>query len=555
MRIIAVLFFCFQMLLTTTHAQEERSLAEASFSVETMNAESSYVVLCARFGGEEWLGVARNLAKARDARAVVVFDTERPDDLLPLLKQFEPEYVAYVMPPTLLSPDLAGKLAQLSSRIHPDKLIDYASGYITGLTAQDAQRLIDRTLEREAMEMPIPYVCTGIGHSWYDLQDKYLVLSSRECKEGPTLTLADAEGNSKVLTARADVTVAESFPDHNYQGVSQRQSLIVTHPTGSHSLIAFDPIDATEWKQAVLTVPVAPTRQKLSVQITLGVSPLRSAWTESTVTWNDAPAIDRKTVVTTEVDRTTKSVSVDVTSLLAKMQHGIALYCHATDRDMSEPLRHMYRFMSLYVDQSRARGFRGTAIEALDGDIWRRDRLNMLQPLDQGGLILFGGHGSGSNSCLVSVDDLEKLEIGPSVVLNGTCFGAATHQVVYGGDDRTPHRLLRTMDPEESFALQMLSRGTLGYIGGTAGCSFGHVLPAISLLRDDHESIGKAVQLLQNEFIDPVQVDQWDAGGMQPGDPGFPKIGPQKARSHPTLIQITIRTICLGDPAFVPFPR
>jgi len=373
-------------------AGSEGKAEEATFSVEDLHVGSTYVVLCAQAGGEEWLGVARRLASARQARALVVFDTGRPGDLLPLLTKLAPDNVAYVIPPKLITPHLAGKLAELSSRIQPDKLIDYGSGYVTGVTAGDALTLVERTLAREAADGPIPRFCTGVGHSW--------------------------QRNERVF-------------------------------------------------------------------------------------------------------------------------------------------RHMHHIMARHVDECRERGFDGTAVEALGSDASSRNLL-LLMPLSKGGLILFGGHGSGSASCLVGIDDLKTLVIGPSIVLNGTCFGAATHRLVKYGDAKKAHGLWRAIDPKGSFALQMLRRGSLGYIGGSASCSFGHVEPAITLLRDDHVSLGQALRAIQNGFIEPVPVEHWDAGGMRPGDPGFPKIpkGDRKiGLAHPTMIQYTIRTICLGDPAFVPFPK
>lgn len=536
---------------------------DRSFSVEELNEGSSYVVLCARGGGDEWLKVARKLASAREARAIIRFDSSRPDDLLPTLAELQPENVAYVIPPKLITPDLAGNLAELSSRIHPDKMIDYASGYVTGVTADDAMKLIDRTLAREAEDLPVPRVCTGIGHSWYDKQRSvgaYFVMASRERGRGPTLRLTDEDGEFKTLGATADVSLSQRTPDQNFQIRGLNQRLILSPAYGSLVLIKFE-LDGVQLddpnRRALLEIPVDKSRWKFDGNMVVGVSPIEAEWTEESATWNDAPDFNPVTTIRVPADGTTASIAVDVTALLNRMQNGIALFCYSNDEetDTRIPLRHMYRHIDRFVNECRQRGFKGTSIEALAGDEWTSNHLEWLRPIDQGGLILFGGHGSASASCLVNLDDLTKLEIGPSVVITGSCYGATTHRIVSYGYGADSHQELGTIDPSESFSLQLLRRGSLGCIGGLTKCSFGHVDPAIALLRDEHKSLGQAIQAIQNKFIASVPIDNWDAGGMQAGDPGFTKIERNTGDPHPTLIQFSIRTICLGDPAFIPFPE
>ena len=230
------------------------------------------------------------------------------------------------------------------------------------------------------------------------------------------------------------------------------------------------------------------------------------------------------------------------------------MYCVRTEPP-PRMLRHMYFHMARFVNESLMRGFTGKTIEAAWGEKWKNDHLDMLSTLEKGGMILFGGHGTASVSCLVTLDDVSELNIGPSIVINGACYGATTHKMIAYGDDSKPHRLVRAIDPDASIALQLLRKGAVGYIGGATKCSFGHVEPAIAMLRDENRSLGETLKLIQNHFIDPVPLDgnTWEAKGMNDGDPGFAKVD-ERRETHPTLIQFTIRTICLGDPAFVPFP-
>ena len=536
---------------------------DGSFVVEELNEGSTYVVLCPLDASDPWLSVARRLGSARKARAIIRFDLSKPDAVRPILSELQPENVAYVIPPKLITPDLAGRLAELSSRIHPDKLVDYASGYVTGVTADDAMNLIDRTLAREATQTPVPRACIGIGQSWFAKEEtgnRYFVMASREQRRGPTLRLTDENGDFEVLSATADVYLSQRTPDRNFQRPGLNQRLILSPGYGCSVLIDFDLPDeslAESGRRALLEIPVDDSRWKFAGKMVVGVSPIESPWKEGLATWNHAPDFDKVTTVRAPADAATTSLTVDITSLLDRMQHGLALFHHSSPQDIEHktPLRHMYHHMKRIVADSQRHGFDGEAIETLAGDRWMAEKPKILKPISKGGMILFGGHGSASSSCLISSHDLAALEIGPSVVINGTCYGATTHTMVNYGLDADKHREVGRIDPTESFSLQLLRHGSLACIGGSAKCSFGHVDPAVALLRDQHKSLGQAIQHIQNQFIESVQVDTWEANGMQSGDPGFASIDRNSEDAHPTLIQYTIRTICLGDPAFVPFPE
>ena len=100
----------------------------------------------------------------------------------------------------------------------------------------------------------------------------------------------------------------------------------------------------------------------------------------------------------------------------------------------------MYRHMDRHVRECRARGFEGTSVEALAGGDWTANHLELLRPISKGGLILFGGHGSASGSCLVNIEDLVELGVGPSIVINGSCYGATTHRIIEYGYGMDRHR-------------------------------------------------------------------------------------------------------------------
>lgn len=525
-----------------------------SYSVEALNKGSKYVVLCTRKAGAGWLEVARRLADHRHAASIVRFDVEKTGDLLPYLRKVRPENVAYVVPPELLTPHLAGNLAELSSRVRKDKFVDYASGYVTGITAADALALVERTIDLEKKQKGLPRFCSAVGHSWYRMtRGRYLMLFSRESGKGPKLRILRKSGKISVLEAAADAMIAESNPDLNYQRGIRRSSLMVALPDAARSLVRFEVSNENTVKKAVLELRVDASRWRLGTRMVLGASPIKGKWKEGTVTWNGAPDLDLKKAATVEVGPETRTLELDLTQIVGDIQRGVVLHCHgAGGKDDRNLLRHMYFIMQDRVKAGQEKGFEGRAVEALRGRDWKENALKKLSCIEKGGLILFGGHGSGSVSCLVGTRELERTHIGPSVVFNGTCFAAATHRIVkFAYADKT-HSLMRTMPPKESFALIMLKQGSVGYFGGSGSCSFGHVNPGIELIRDKHYSLGRTIQAIHNHFIKPVRGETWKALPHRPGDPGFDRVN--RDPGHPTMIQFTIRTLCIGDPAFVPYP-
>ena len=271
---------------------------DASFSVHWLNEASTYVVLCARSGDDSWAKVADRLAEVRKARAVVTFDENQPQDLLPLMRKLAPENVAYVIPPRSITPHVCGQLAELSSRIHADNKIDYASGYITGVTSKDALKLIDRTIAREKLETPIPHVCTGIGHSWkQETRRPFIALRSREYGNGPVLKLIDHTDKTTTVDAVADTTLMDALPDKN---CGDSFGMTVAPGIGTRSLIRFDPReigDVSQWKIAILEVPV---RGKLvsCQQMMIAACPIEKPWGEMTVTAKNAPKFHKAQTAT-----------------------------------------------------------------------------------------------------------------------------------------------------------------------------------------------------------------------------------------------------------------
>ena len=487
--------------------------AAEKLKVVELRGEARYIVACAMSGGSDWLAIAEQLAHGRSARSLIIFDTSSPHDLLPHLQEQQPEYVAYVIPPKLITPHLAGQLAEISSRIDEDPLVDFASGFVTGITPEDALHLVQRTLDRESREVPIPRICTGIGHSWRDqTKAPLLMLQSREAGRGATIKLRSKAGNSRTVRVTADAFVSSRFPEQNYQAERLASRLFVS-PNDGRTLLRFESFEADAWDTAVLTIPLL-RRQAPGQTFPVVVSPLTAEWEEDVVTWNRCPMLAGSDSKTSSVRAGATQVQIEVTSVMDQLEHGLAL--HSTNNGSPRRLRHMYFAMQRLVNETQRKGFEGQTIEAVENDQWKHHKADWLRSLSRGGLLFFGGHGSGSSTCLVASRDLQSVSAGPFVVINGTCFANATHEITAHGYAPSRHRRIEVIAPEDSFALQLLRAGALTSIGGTGKCSFAYVDPAIALLRDQHQSVGQALQAVQNGFIERVAVDAWSAHAMRP---------------------------------------
>ncbi|MDE7074806.1 MAG: hypothetical protein K2O69_07160, partial [Odoribacter sp.] len=91
----------------------------------------------------EWMKVVDALVKRH--RAEVVYYREQVDELEADLRRLHPRYVAFVEMPARLNREYVMEAHRLSRRIDEDIYADYLWGIITGYTAADAMRMVDRS--------------------------------------------------------------------------------------------------------------------------------------------------------------------------------------------------------------------------------------------------------------------------------------------------------------------------------------------------------------------------------------------------------------------------
>lgn len=128
--------------------------------------QADYVVLAA-FGAEDPFDAAAQVLVAARAAALVRFD---PADLEPVraaLVAAAPRHVAVVVRPEQLDFVLQRRLLQLATEIDADPFVDFAFGYITGRTADEAVALARRGSERQprAVAGSVATVAGGVDRS------------------------------------------------------------------------------------------------------------------------------------------------------------------------------------------------------------------------------------------------------------------------------------------------------------------------------------------------------------------------------------------------------
>lgn len=94
-------------------------------------------------GDAEWRKVVDALVKRH--RAEVVYYRERVDELEGELRRLRPRYVAFVEQPVRLNREYVMEAHRLSRRIDDDIYADYLWGIVTGYSAADAMRMVERS--------------------------------------------------------------------------------------------------------------------------------------------------------------------------------------------------------------------------------------------------------------------------------------------------------------------------------------------------------------------------------------------------------------------------
>lgn len=149
-------------------------LVATSLSPACVVAEEKgpYVILTNLTRDDPYYLAAQCLARFRGAEAILDFETERLGRLREQIRRLRPAHVAVVVRPEVIDVNFAAEVFELATRMNDDPKVDFAYGFVTGATADEAVKLVANTqrAEREAAGFPRKFCAVaqtgkGIGTS------------------------------------------------------------------------------------------------------------------------------------------------------------------------------------------------------------------------------------------------------------------------------------------------------------------------------------------------------------------------------------------------------
>ncbi len=90
------------------------------------------------------------LAEHHDGALVLRFDPAAPAGLLGALRTHTPTHVAFVLRPEQIDVNSVRAILRLATRVDDDPFVDFAYGYITGATPDEARRFVDNIVRASA---------------------------------------------------------------------------------------------------------------------------------------------------------------------------------------------------------------------------------------------------------------------------------------------------------------------------------------------------------------------------------------------------------------------
>jgi hypothetical protein len=133
------------------------------------DAPQIYVIVLDRtVDGEPFAGVADALTEFRHPVATVDLGAGGLGAAFAELARLRPDYVAFVVPPDRIEDNLVGEIFERATGLDDDPELDFAYGFITGATPQDALAMIRQTRRAEEMRGPAGAApkFAAIGHTF-----------------------------------------------------------------------------------------------------------------------------------------------------------------------------------------------------------------------------------------------------------------------------------------------------------------------------------------------------------------------------------------------------
>ncbi|WP_436717154.1 hypothetical protein U8335_09020 [Roseiconus lacunae] len=130
-------------------------------SCEANAAAEDYLVVSLVEKGNAYDEASVVLARRHSCRAIRG-SVDQIEKLLPQFQSRQPSHVAFIVDPSDLDVNLAGKILQVATKVDDDPFVDFAYGFITGRTAESSLKLV-RASEPKTERKPPKIVQFGVG--------------------------------------------------------------------------------------------------------------------------------------------------------------------------------------------------------------------------------------------------------------------------------------------------------------------------------------------------------------------------------------------------------
>jgi hypothetical protein len=149
--------------LTASHSSP--SLWAAAVPEEAQ--QSNYVIVLDETpAGLPYKPAAEALTQLRAPAARLPLALDGLGPVFEKLKQLKPRFVAFVVPPSRIEDNFVGEVFERASRLKEGPELDFAYGYITGATPEDAVALVRNTGRAEQDRAGIPRNFVAVGQTF-----------------------------------------------------------------------------------------------------------------------------------------------------------------------------------------------------------------------------------------------------------------------------------------------------------------------------------------------------------------------------------------------------
>jgi len=113
-----------------------------------------YVVLRGVGEKDAYAEAGALLAQHHGTQHVLRFDPAKPNAVLPALRKIEPAFVAIVVRPEQIHVNTVRAILRMATQVDEDPFVDFAFGYITGASAEEAVQFVRNIIRASKTERP-----------------------------------------------------------------------------------------------------------------------------------------------------------------------------------------------------------------------------------------------------------------------------------------------------------------------------------------------------------------------------------------------------------------